>query len=98
MELVEFVDALTLSAFTELRRAVIKRHQRHSTEIAMALEYLASQEMLVKAVKKNRSACEKVIAEKCNVSKDIAIKVVDRYLEMKEHFDQQNGRVDKPYE
>ncbi|MHA2280049.1 MAG: hypothetical protein ACXAC5_04125 [Promethearchaeota archaeon] len=64
----------------------------------MALEYLASQEVLVKTVERDRPACEKVIVEKCNISKDLAVKVVDRYLEMKEHFDIQNGKVDKPYE
>jgi hypothetical protein len=98
MELGEYVDSLPLATFNELRKVIIARHQRHSAEIAMALEYLASQEVLVKAVKRNRQACEKVIAEKCNISKDLAVRVVDRYLEMKEHFDTQNGRIDKPYE
>jgi uncharacterized protein with von Willebrand factor type A (vWA) domain len=96
MELIEFVDALPLDTFSELRKAVILRHQRHSEEITSAFEYLISQEALIKAVDKNRPACEKVISEKCDIPMELAVKVVDRYLQMREHS--RDGRVERPFE
>ena len=98
MELGEFVDALSFSAFNELRKVVVARHQRHSEEITVALEYLTSQEVLIKAIDKKRPTCEKIIAEKCNIPVEIAVKVIDRYLQMKEHFDQRSGGIEKPFE
>jgi len=98
MELEEFVDALPFSAFNELRKTVIARHQRHSEEIALALEYITSQDVLIKSLNRKRPACEKVIAEKCNIPIELASKAVDRYLQMKEHFELRNGKVEKPFE
>lgn len=97
MDLEKFIDTLPLATFNELRKVIIIRHQRHSAEIAMALEYLSSQDILIRAIESKRPECENVIAEKCKISKDIAVKVIDRYLELKKHFDEQNNKVDKPF-
>jgi hypothetical protein len=101
MKLIEFVDSLPFAVFNELRKIVIARHQRHSEEIMMAVGYFRKQKSLIKAIDTNRNACEGVIAEKCGIPKDIASKVIDRYLLMKEHFDrisEEENKVDKPFE
>jgi len=87
MNLEEFVNTLTLSTFDNLRVAVIKRHQSNVEKIAEALQYMTKQEALCLAAIKNRPACEKVLAEKTNIEKELAAKVVSRYLELKNHFD-----------
>ena len=84
MELKEFVDALPLSTFNELRRVVIEKHQRHSEEVVVAIQYLSAQESLIAAIDKNRPACVKVLAEKCNIQTQIADKAISRFVEMQD--------------
>lgn len=95
MDITDFVDSLPLATFTEVRRAVIKRHQRHSEEITKAVEYLSSQDILVKAIGKKRRACEKVLSEKCGISSDIASKAVDRFLQIRRGINGNN--IEKPF-
>jgi len=97
VEMKKFIDTLPFSSFKEVRKAVIARAERHALEISTALEYLMSQGVLAKAVERNRQALEKVLEEKCSISTEIAIAVVDRYIEMKEHYTQ-DSRTDKPYD
>ena len=84
MNVEELVDSLPLSIFNELRKSIIIRHQRHSIEIARALEYLASKETLVKSIKSKRKVCEKILAEKCNISIEISSHVIDRYINLQQ--------------
>lgn len=95
MDITDLIDSLPFTTFTEIRKAVIKRHQRHSEEITKAVEYLSSQDILVKAIGKKRRACEKVLSEKCDISPDVASKAVDRFLQIRRGIN--GNRIDKPF-
>jgi len=90
MSLMDFVDSLNVQGFDELRKAVLLRHHRQAAEVAKALEYLSSQPALCKAAVSNKPDCAKVLAEKTGMPLGITLKVIDKYLDMKKHFEAQN--------
>ena len=98
MNLEEFVNDLSIETFNELRKTVIARHHKHSEEVVKALEYLTSQPVLCKTAVTDRDLCERALVEQTKLSSALIAKVVDRYLQLKDHFDSQNQNAEIPLE